>query len=507
MVPAMGQPDLSEHPSTPPPARLRIAICGAAGAGRQTLLARLVDAPLAIDVVDSRWQDVGRFAFELLEGPPVRCGVILIDATTGVTAADRRDARLLAALGVLHLVVAINKMDLVDYSEQRFAELDAEVRSFAVRAPAVRVTCVAISALQGDNVLASSTRLGFGDAGPLIDHLEPFRTEGAPPQAAEDPSLDAADIFQVTVAWGGAEPMLRGRAYDIELGGQRATATVAPLKHRFDIDSGERLAAVQLQAGQLGSCVLELSDQVRFARHEQRPEAGTFVLLDKIDGRRVGIGTIDFALRRSQNVRWQSVSVDKELRCAALGQQPAVLWLTGLSGAGKSTIANLVEAELHRRGHHTYLLDGDNVRHGLNADLGFSAADRVENIRRVGEVARLMVDAGLIVLASFISPFRAERRMARSLVADDEFFEVFIDVPLEVAERRDPKGLYDKARRGELTNFTGIDSPYEAPEHPEIRIDTTVSTPADAALAIVDLLERRGRLTAPVLSSAADLPR
>jgi bifunctional enzyme CysN/CysC len=370
----------------------------------------------------------------------------------------------------------------------------------------VRVTCVPVSALHGDNVLAASPRLRFAHAGPLIEQLEPFRAEAPPPSAAEDPTLAAADIFQVTVAWSGGEPMLRGRAYEIELGGQHATATVAPLKHRFDIDSGERLAAVQLQAGQIGSCVLELSDQLRFAPHEERPEAGTFLLLDRIDGRKVGIGTIDFALRRSQNVRWQSVTVDKELRCAALGQQPAVLWLTGLSGAGKSTIANIVEAELHRRGHHTYLLDGDNVRHGLNADLGFSAADRVENIRRVGEVARLMVDAGLIVIVSFISPFRAERRMARSLVADDEFFEVFVDTPLEVAEQRDPKGLYGKARRGELTNFTGISSPYEPPEHPEIRVDTTVASPAQAALDVVELLERAGRLTGP-LSSVADLRR
>jgi adenylyl-sulfate kinase len=506
LVSTVGHPDLSNDLPARPAARLRIAICGAAGAGRRTLLAALSEAPRAIDVVDASRDDVGPFALELLDGPPVRCGVILIDATAGVTAVNRRDARLLTALGVLQLVVAINKMDLVEFSAERFAELEAEVRSFAVRAPAVRVTCVPVCALHGDNVLEASPRLRFTHDGPLIDQLERFRVEGPPPPAAEDPTLAAADIFQVTVAWSAGEPMLRGRAYEIELGGQHATATVAPLKHRFDIDSGERLAAVQLQAGEIGSCVLELSDQLRFAPHEERPEAGTFVLLDRIDGRKVGIGTIEFALRRSQNVRWQSVTVDKELRCAALGQQPAVLWLTGLSGAGKSTIANIVEAELHRRGHHTYLLDGDNVRHGLNADLGFSAADRVENIRRVGEVARLMVDAGLIVIVSFISPFRAERRMARSLVADDEFFEVFVDTPLEVAEQRDPKGLYGKARRGELTNFTGISSPYEPPEHPEIRVDTTVASPAQAALEVVELLERAGRLTAP-LSPVADLRR
>jgi adenylyl-sulfate kinase len=498
----VGHSDLSNDLPARPPARLRIAICGDAGAGRRTLLATLLDPLRAIDVVDADREDVGGFALELLDGSPVRCGVILIDATAGVSAANRRDARLLTALGVLHLVVAVNKMDLVEFSAERFAELEAEVRSFAVRAPAVRVTCVPVCALDGDNVLTASSRLRFANEGPLIEQLEPFRPDGPPPPAAEDPALAAADILQVTVAWSAGEPMLRGRAYEIELGGQRATATVAPLKHRFDIDSGERLAAVQLQAGEIGSCVLELSDQLRFAPHEERPEAGTFVLLDRIDGRKVGIGTVDFALRRSQNVRWQSVTVDKDLRCAALGQQPAVLWLTGLSGAGKSTIANIVEAELHRRGHHTYLLDGDNVRHGLNADLGFSAADRVENIRRVGEVARLMVDAGLIVIVSFISPFRAERRMARSLVADDEFFEVFVDTPLEVAEQRDPKGLYGKARRGELTNFTGISSPYEPPEHPEIRVDTTVASPAQAALEVVELLERAGRL-----SSVADLRR
>ena len=239
---------------------------------------------------------------------------------------------------------------------------------------------------------------------------------------------------------------------------------------------------------------LELGEPVAFDPYRENRETGGFVLADAVTGNTVGTGLIEFALYRSDNVSWQRLTLDKAARAVSLRQHPLVLWLTGISAAGKSTIANLVELELHRRGRHTYLLDGDNVRHGLNSDLGFTEADRVENIRRVAEVARLMSDAGLIVLVSFISPFRAERRMARSLFGANEFFEIFVDAPLAVAEQRDPKGLYRKARRGEVRNFTGIDSPYEAPEQPDLRIDTSALNPPQAAAAVIDLLERRGLL-------------
>ena len=297
-----------------------------------------------------------------------------------------------------------------------------------------------------------------------------------------------ADQIRATIAWSGAEPLLRGRSYLLTAAGQQHTATAAPVKLRLDLETLEPVPATQLRAGEIGDCELELDGPLATA-----PGAGgrpaTFVLSDRVTGEQTGLGLIRFGLRRADNLRWQQVTVDAAARAAALGQTPSVVWLTGLPGAGKSTIADRVETALHARGRHTYLLDGDNVRHGLNRDLGFTAADRVENIRRVAEVAKLMADAGLIVLVSFISPFRSERAMARELMAPVTFHEVFIDTPLDVAEARDPKGLYAKARRGELRNFTGIDSPYEPPERPDLRIDTTRRDPDAAARAILALID------------------
>jgi bifunctional enzyme CysN/CysC len=302
-----------------------------------------------------------------------------------------------------------------------------------------------------------------------------------------------ADQFEATIAWMSEDPMLRGRSYLMRIGTRVVTATVAPLKYKLNVDTLEHVAATKLERNEIGVCDIECGEAIPFDPYSENRETGGFILIDRVTSNTVGAGMLRFALRRSHNVRWQTVIVDKQARAASLHQQPAVLWLTGISAAGKSTIANLVEAELHRRGHHTYLLDGDNVRHGLNADLGFTAADRVENIRRVAEVARLMVDAGLIVIVSFISPFRAERLMARALFDEGEFFEVYVDTPLKVAEQRDPKGLYRKARRGELKNFTGLDSPYEPPDQPEVHIDTTVTTAREAATQLVETLasERR----------------
>jgi bifunctional enzyme CysN/CysC len=310
---------------------------------------------------------------------------------------------------------------------------------------------------------------------------------------AENPP-GVADQFEATVVWMSEEPLLRGRSYLMRLGPQLATATVAPLKHKVNVNSLEKVAATRLELNEIGVVDLELDQPVAFEPYTESREGGGFILVDRITNDTVGAGMIRFALRRSHNIAWQAVDVDKAARAAQKGQTPFVLWLTGLSGAGKSTIANLVETELYRLGHHTYLLDGDNVRHGLNKDLGFTDADRVENVRRVSEVARLMLDAGLIVIVSFISPFRSERRMARALFGEGEFLEVFVDTPLEVAESRDRKGLYAKARRGEIANFTGVDSPYEPPEAPEVHLDTTSEAAEASASRVFDALRSRGLL-------------
>jgi bifunctional enzyme CysN/CysC len=310
--------------------------------------------------------------------------------------------------------------------------------------------------------------------------------------AAAPPAV--ADQFEATIVWMHDRPMLQGRSYLMKIGARTVTATVAPLKYRVNINTLEHAAAKKLELNDIGVCAMELSQPVVFEPYAENRDLGGFILIDRVTNTTVGAGLLHFALRRSDNVHWQALDVNKQARAELNGQKPCLIWLTGLSGAGKSTIANLLEKRLHGLGRHTYLLDGDNVRHGLNKDLGFTEADRVENIRRVAEVARLMVDAGLIVIVSFISPFRAERQMARGLVDQAEFLEVFVDAPLSVAEARDPKGLYKKARRGDLKNFTGVDSPYEDPERPEVRIDTTQLSPEEATVVLLEQLRRAGVL-------------
>ena len=305
--------------------------------------------------------------------------------------------------------------------------------------------------------------------------------------AAGDPPA-VADQFETTLVWFDDEPMLPGRPYLMKLGARTVSAQVNEPKYKINVNTLEHLAATRLTINEIGVCNLHLDAPIAFDAYTNTKDLGGFILIDRITNRTVGAGMIRFALRRSQNIHWQALDVTKPARASQKGQKPRVVWLTGLSGAGKSTIANLLEKRLFAEGRHTYLLDGDNVRHGLNMDLGFTEEDRVENIRRVAEVARLMVDAGLIVLVSFISPFRAERQMARDLMGDGEFVEVHIDTPLAEAERRDVKGLYKKARAGELKNFTGVDSPYEPPEHPEIHIDTTRLSAAEAAEQIFETL-------------------
>jgi len=306
-----------------------------------------------------------------------------------------------------------------------------------------------------------------------------------------DAPCEAADQFETTLVWMAEDELLPGRSYWLKIGAKLVAGQITEIKHKVNVNTLEHLACKSLALNEIAVCNLSLDQTVPFDPYADNKDMGGFILIDRMTNATVGAGMIHFALRRSSNIHWQAVDVNRASHASQKRQKPAVLWFTGLSGSGKSTIANLVEKQLFAAGRHTYLLDGDNVRHGLNRDLGFTDADRVENIRRVGEVARLMADAGLIVLVSFISPFRAEREMARKMVPEGEFIEVFVDTPLADAERRDVKGLYAKARAGELKNFTGIDSPYEAPETPEIHVDTTKLTPEAAAKLIVDHLETR----------------
>jgi bifunctional enzyme CysN/CysC len=503
--------------------------------------------------------------------------VILIDARKGLLTQTRRHSYLAALLGIRRIVVAVNKMDLVDYSQEVFDKIERDYREFAQAIKIEAITCIPVSAVAGDNVTTRSARTPWYLGPGLLEHLEDvalpdaaqgtaFRMpvqwvnrpnadfrgfsgliaggvvrrgdtlrvlpsgrtstvarvlsgegEAASAEAGESVTLtltdeidvsrgdvlSAADAppavanqFEATIIWMHEEPLLQGRAYLLKVGTQTVTATVAPIKYRVNVNTLEHLAAKKLDLNDIGVVGLELSKAIAFESYRDNRVLGGFILIDRLTNNTVGAGLLHFALRRSQNVHWQALDVNKHSRAVLSHQKPCILWFTGLSGAGKSTIANLVEKQLHADGRQTYLLDGDNVRHGLNKDLGFTDEDRVENIRRVAEVARLMVDAGLIVMVSFISPFRSERRMARGLVEAGEFIEVFVDTTLAQAEARDAKGLYKKARRGELKNFTGIDSPYEAPEDPEIHLDTTQLTPESAALRVIAYLREAGIIDA-----------
>ena len=503
--------------------------------------------------------------------------VILIDARKGVLTQTRRHSYLVSLIGIRRIVLAINKMDLVGYSQETFDTIIEEYGDFAKQIGLEEFVAIPVSGLKGDNITAPSEHTPWYHGPTLMGYLETVEIEDLaqhrplrlPVQWVNRPNLDfrgfagtiasgtvapgdrvrvlpsgrestvtrivtmdgdlqgaiagqsvtltladeidisrgdviakpenlpgVADQFEAVVVWMADEAMLPGRPYWLKIGTQQVTATITEPKYKVNVNTLEHLAAKKLELNEIGICNLSLDRSIAFDPYAECRETGSFILIDRLTNATVGAGMIHFALRRSQNIHWQALDVNRRSRAALKGQQPAVLWLTGLSGAGKSTIANLVEKKLHALGRHTYLLDGDNVRHGLNRDLGFTDADRVENIRRVAEVSKLMVDAGLIVLVSFISPFRAERRMARSLFGEGEFHEVHVDTPINVAETRDPKGLYKKARRGELKNFTGIDSPYEAPETPEIYVDTQKNTPEQSAEAIVEYLERNGLLTA-----------
>ncbi|MGB5950620.1 MAG: sulfate adenylyltransferase subunit CysN [Parvibaculum sp.] len=501
--------------------------------------------------------------------------ILLVDARRGILTQTRRHAFIASLLGIRQIVLAVNKIDLVDFSREVFEEIREGFTEFAGNFGFRQIVAIPISARYGDNVIARSERTPWYNGPALLDHLEtvdvtneaeakPFRmgvqwvnrpnldfrgfsgtiasgavrpgdkivvagsgrsstierivtadgdldlavagdavtltladeidiSRGDLLVAAND-QPELADQFAAHLLWMSEDHLLPGRSYLVKIGTRTVTAQVTEIKHKIDVNTLDHLAAKELGLNEVAVCNFSLSQPVGFDPYQTNRKTGSFIVIDRMTNATVGAGMIMFGLRRATNIHLQALDVNKEARAVQKGQKPAILWFTGLSGAGKSTIANIVEKRLHADGRHTYMLDGDNVRHGLNRDLGFTEADRVENIRRVAEVAKLMLDAGLIVLVSFISPFRAERRMARELVEDGEFFEVFCDTPLEIAEKRDAKGLYKKARAGQIKNFTGIDSPYEAPEHPEIRLESGTRSPEELAEEVIALLRVRGNI-------------
>lgn len=504
--------------------------------------------------------------------------IILIDARKGILTQTRRHSYIASLLGIGNVVLAINKMDLVEYDQAVFDQIVLDYSEFAkqlrddAEAP-FNIYPIPLSALKGDNIITSSEAMGWYKGLPLLAHLEdvpvqqadiekPFRM---PVQWVNRPNLDfrgfsgqvssgvikvgdtikvlpsakqstvksivtqdgdlptaiagqsvticlddeidvsrgdviceaghpseVANQFEATILWMSEDAMLPGRSYVIKCSAQVARATITVPKYKVNVNTIERLPATKLELNEIGECNIAVDRKIVFDAYDENKDMGSFILVDRLSNATVGMGMLRFALRRSSNIHWQATDVSKTGRSSMKAQKPAVLWFTGLSGSGKSTIANLLEKKLAALGKHTYLLDGDNVRHGLNKDLGFTDADRVENIRRVTEVSKLMVDAGLIALVSFISPFRSERQMARAAMKQGEFLEIFVDTPLNVAEERDVKGLYKKARAGEIKNFTGIDSPYEPPQNAEIRVNTVEMSAEEAADAILVALDDRG---------------
>lgn len=500
--------------------------------------------------------------------------VILIDARKGVLTQTRRHSYLCCLLGIRNIVLAVNKMDLIDYDQETFDDIVSDYRDFAAEIGIDDFLAIPVSGLRGDNIIAKSDATPWYNGSALLDHLETvglyfdrrrkqafrmavqwvnrpnldFRgfsgmivsgtiapgdairvlpsgktstvdrivtmngdldhaTAGQSVTltladeidcsrgdviATADAPLEVADQFEATIVWMADEPMLPGRPYAMKIGTNSLRTTITDDKYQINVNTMEKTPSKSLELNGIAVCNISTDKPVPFTSYDDNPDLGGFILIDRISNATVGAGMIHFALRRSENIHWQAIDITREAHAEQKGQQAKLLWFTGLSGSGKSTIANLVEKKLHALGKHSFLLDGDNVRHGLNRDLGFTDADRVENIRRVGEVSKLMTDAGLIVLTAFISPFRAERQMVRQMIPEGEFVEVFVDTPLDVAEERDAKGLYKKARADELKNFTGIDSPYEEPENAGIRVNTVEMTAEEAAKYIVDQLFAKG---------------
>jgi bifunctional enzyme CysN/CysC len=570
---------------------LRLLICGAADAGKSTLLGRLCDGRQTdrgqgsgIDLAYRHFATPRR-AFIAADIPgdeqhtrDMATGasksdfaVLLADACTGLLAQTRRHAIIASLMGIRHVMLAVNKIDLVGYDRAAFDEICENFHAFAGELGFEQIACIPVCARDGDNISAHSARTPWYAGPQLLEHLEsidveddrtakPFRMSVEAVDASrgfhgfagtiasgslksgeeivvlpsgktatvkallgpdgERGSAQTGDAVTVTLAgeidvapgdmfaalrgrpqvadqfaahlvWMSGAPLLPERSYLMNINNRTLAATVTELKHRVDVDSLARLAAKTLSFNDIGVCNLAVASPVAFDPRSENRHTGAFILIDRYSNETVAAGMIDFALRRATNIHRQTITISKAERIALMRHKPAVLWFTGLSGAGKSTIANLVEAALHARGVHTLLLDGDNIRHGLNRDLGFTEGDRVENIRRIGEVAKLMTDAGLIVLCSFISPFRAERRMVRELLNEREFVEIFVDTPIEECIARDPKGLYKRALAGEIKNFTGIDQPYEAPKNAEVRL---LAGAKDADRLAHEVIESLGRL-------------
>ena len=496
--------------------------------------------------------------------------VLLIDSRKGILPQTRRHHRIVTMMGIRHIVLAVNKMDLMGFEQSVFDRIEADYREFAKDANLMTLQAIPLAAVSGDNVLKRSENTPWYKGPTLFDHMDTvtvrevatraaFRmpvqwvsrpnlnyrgfcgriAEGSVktgdavrvlpsgktttvksidffedqlPEAEAGASItltlndevdvsrgdlivttdhppEVADQFQVKLLWLSEEPLVPGRSYWLKVHAKEVSATVMEIKHREDINTGSHLAAKVLNLNEIAVVTISTTHPVAFEPYTVNRTLGGFVFIDKLSCATVGAGMIEFALRRSTNIHWQSLEVGKAQRALLKNQTPRCIWFTGLSGSGKSTVANQLEKRLHAEGRHTYMLDGDNVRHGLNRDLGFTDADRVENLRRVAEVAKLMVEAGLIVIVSFISPFRAERRAARDLFAPEEFVEIHVNTPIAECEKRDVKGLYAKARKGELKNFTGIDSPYETPENPELVIDTSTKSPEECALEVWRLIE------------------
>jgi bifunctional enzyme CysN/CysC len=571
---------------------LRFFTCGATDDGKSTLIGRLLDGmevereqSSSIDVA-YRYFATSRRGFIVADlsgheqytrnmtaaASNAELAVLVVDARKGLLSQTRRDAIIASLLGIRHAVLAVNKIDLVDFDRPVFEQISESFCSFAAQLGFKDITCIPISALYGDNVSARSDRTPWYAGPHLLEYLEtidvaddragkPFRM---PVQWINRPNSDfcglagtivsgsvrpgdeiavmpsgqttkiktltgpggelksaqagdpvtitltekihaaggdiltaardraqIADQFAAHLVWMSNEQLFPGRSYLMKINHCTLAATVTELKHRLDVDTLSKLAAKTLGSNEVGFCNVSLARPIPFDAYADNRDTGAFILVDRYTSEIVATGMIDFALRRATNIHHQNITISKVERTALMHHRPAVLWFTGLPGAGKSTIANLVEATLHARGVHTLLLDGDNVRHGLNRDLGFTGVDRVENIRRIGEVAKLMTEAGLIVLCSFISPFRAERRMVRELLDEGEFVEIFVDTPLEKCIARDPKGLYRRALAGEIKNFTGVDQPYEAPENAEVRLEAGRK---DAESLAREVIESLGRL-------------
>lgn len=501
--------------------------------------------------------------------------VILVDARKGILTQTRRHSYIVSLVGIKKVVLAVNKMDLIDFDQQKFEEIAQDYKNFAANLGFEEIIAIPVSALKGDNLIEPGTHSHWYRGPTLMGYLEtvevassaadkPFRMpvqwvnrpnldfrgfsgtiasgkikpgdeivvpssgqtskvarivtfDGDLEQAGPDQAVtltledeidisrgdvladandrpDYADQFEAKLIWMHDEPLLPGRNYLIKIGTSTASAQVSDLKYKVNVNTLEHMAGKTLELNEVGICNFSLDRPLPFDAYQDNSGTGNFILVDRFTNATVGAGMIDFALHRATNIQWQELDIHKEAHAALKGQKPCVLWFTGLSGSGKSTIANLVEKKLHSLGRHTYTLDGGNLRHGLNRDLGFTDVDRVENIRRVGETSKLLVDAGMITLVSFISPFTSERRMAREMVEANEFIEIFIDTSLEECERRDSKGLYAKARAGEIEHFTGIDSAYEVPQTPEIHINGDETSAEQAAEQIVTFLKQRGIL-------------